>query len=104
DIRDTLFTHIQKLSFKYYANTRAGEVISRIINDVEQTKAFVITGLMNLWLDIATIIIAVIIMFNMDISLTIASLILFPFYAASVKYFFGNLRKLTRARSQALAE
>ncbi|KAB2328521.1 ABC transporter ATP-binding protein [Cytobacillus depressus] len=104
DIRDRLFTHIQKLSFKYYANTRAGEVISRIINDVEQTKTFVITGLMNLWLDIATIIIAVIIMLKMDITLTIVSLILFPFYGFSVKYFFGNLRKLTRARSQALAE
>lgn len=104
DIRDKLFTHIQKLSFKYYANTRAGEVISRVINDVEQTKTFVVTGLMNLWLDVATILIAVVIMFNMDVTLTIVSLLLFPFYAFSVKYFFGNLRKLTRARSQALAE
>ncbi|USK55985.1 ABC transporter ATP-binding protein/permease [Cytobacillus solani] len=104
DIRDRLFTHIQKLSFKYYANIRAGEVISRVINDVEQTKTFVITGLMNLWLDIATIIIAVVIMMQMDVTLTIVSLILFPFYGFSVKYFFGNLRKLTRRRSQALAE
>ncbi|PLR86907.1 ABC transporter ATP-binding protein [Bacillus sp. V33-4] len=104
DIRDHLFTHIQKLSFKYYANTRAGEVISRVINDVEQTKSFVITGLMNLWLDIATILIAAAIMFTMDVPLTIVSLILFPLYAFSVRYFFGNLRKLTRDRSQALAE
>jgi ATP-binding cassette, subfamily B, putative efflux pump len=104
DIRDRLFTHIQKLSFKYFANTRSGEVISRIINDVEQTKTFVITGLMNLWLDLATILIAVGIMMKMDVTLTIVSLILFPFYGFSVKYFFGNLRKLTRARSQALAE
>lgn len=104
DIRDRLYTHIQKLSFKYYANTRAGEVISRVINDVEQTKNFVITGLMNLWLDIATILIAVAIMMTMDVTLTLVSLVLFPFYAFSVKYFFGNLRKLTRVRSQALAE
>jgi ATP-binding cassette, subfamily B, putative efflux pump len=66
DIRDRLFTHIQKLSFKYYANTRSGEIISRVINDVEQTKTFVITGLMNLWLDIATIVIAIVIMFSMN--------------------------------------
>jgi ATP-binding cassette, subfamily B, putative efflux pump len=104
DVRDILFTHVQKLSFKYYSNTKAGEVISRVINDVEQTKSFVITGLMNLWLDIATIIIAVIIMMTMDVSLTIVSLVLFPFYAFSIKYFFGNLRMLTRKRSQALAE
>ncbi|WP_433957509.1 ABC transporter ATP-binding protein [Cytobacillus horneckiae] len=104
DIRDKLFTHIQKLSFKFYSNTRSGEVISRIINDVEQTKNFVVTGLMNLWLDLATILIAVAIMFTMDVKLTLVSLILMPFYAFSVKFFFGNLRKLTRARSQALAE
>lgn len=104
DIRDRLFTHLQKLSFKYYSNTRAGEVISRVINDVEQTKTFVITGMMNLWLDVATILIAVSIMFTMDVKLTFVSLVLFPLYAFSIRYFFGNLRKLTRVRSQALAE
>ncbi|MGF2615094.1 ABC transporter ATP-binding protein [Rossellomorea vietnamensis] len=104
DLRDKLFSHTQKLSFKYYSNTRAGEIISRVINDVEQTKNFVITGLMNLWLDVATIIIALAIMFTYDVGLTLVSLIAFPFYAMSVKYFFGNLRKLTRDRSQALAE
>ncbi|MGM0845497.1 MAG: ABC transporter ATP-binding protein [Bacillota bacterium] len=104
DLRDNLFSHTQKLSFKYYSNTRAGEIISRVINDVEQTKNFVITGMMNLWLDVATIIIALGIMFTYDVGLTLVSLIAFPFYAISVKYFFGNLRKLTRDRSQALAE
>ncbi|MBE3570075.1 MAG: ABC transporter ATP-binding protein [Bacillales bacterium] len=104
DIRDRLFEHIQKLSFKYYSNHRAGEVISRVINDVEQTKDFVITGLMNIWLDLATIFIAVGLMLTMDVKLTIVSLLVFPLYAFSVKYFFGNLRRLTRVRSQALAE
>jgi ATP-binding cassette, subfamily B, putative efflux pump len=104
EIRDKLYLHIQKLSFKYYSNTRAGEIISRMINDVEQTKTFVISGLMNLWLDIATIVIAIVLMFSMSVSLTVISILLFPLYAFSVKYFFGNLRKLTRIRSQALAE
>lgn len=40
----------------------------------------------------------------MDIPLTIVSLLMFPLYAFSVKYFFGHLRKLTRERSQKLAE
>lgn len=104
DIRDQLFTHLQKLSLRYYANTRAGEIISRVINDVEQTKNFVITGLMNVWLDIVTIIIAVAIMMSMNVKLTLVSIILFPFYGLSVKYFYGKLRHLTRVRSQALAE
>lgn len=104
DIRDHLYVHLQKLSLKYYANTRAGEVISRIISDVEQTKNFVITGLMNIWLDAATIVIAITIMFLMNVKLTLVSLTLFPLFAIAIRYFFGNLRRLTRERSQALAE
>ncbi|MBM7707419.1 subfamily B ATP-binding cassette protein MsbA [Chryseomicrobium aureum] len=103
DIREKLFDHLQKLSLKYYANTRAGEVISRVINDVEQTKNFVVIGLMNVWLDLATILIAIGIMLTLNVKLTLVTLIAFPFYAFSVKYFFGRLRDLTRQRSQALA-
>src|SRR5690606_37013871 len=65
DIRQNLYGHLQKLSLRYYANTRAGEIISRVINDVEQTKNFVMIGLMNLWLDLATILIAIGIMLTM---------------------------------------
>lgn len=103
DIRKELYGHLQRLSLKYYSNTRAGEVISRMINDVEQTKNFVMTGLMNLWLDLATIIIAIVIMFNLNVKLTIVALIALPLYAFSVKFFFTKLRDLTRKRSQALA-
>jgi len=103
DIRASLYSHLQKLSLRYYSNTRAGEVISRVINDVEQTKNFVMIGLMNVWLDLATIMIAIIIMLTMDVPLTLITLLAFPFYAYSVKHFFGKLRELTRKRSQALA-
>ncbi|MGI2329557.1 ABC transporter ATP-binding protein [Planococcus sp. YIM B11945] len=103
DIRQNLYGHLQRLSLRFYANTRAGEVISRVINDVEQTKNFVMIGLMNLWLDLATILIAIGIMLTMDVPLTLVTLLAFPFYAFSVKYFFGRLRDLTRDRSQALA-
>ncbi|WP_164219865.1 ABC transporter ATP-binding protein [Virgibacillus sp. YIM 98842] len=104
DIRDRLFDHIQKLSLNFYSRTKSGEIISRVIHDVEQTKNFVITGLMNVWLDLVTILIAIGIMLTMDIWLTIVAIILFPFYGFSVKYFYGRLRSLTRQRSQALAE
>ena len=104
DIRKELYSHLQKLSLSYYSNTRAGEIISRVINDVEQTKNFVMIGLMNVWLDLATIIIAVTIMLTMDVPLTLVTLLAFPFYAYSVKHFFGKLRELTGKRSQALAD
>ncbi|MDQ0159833.1 ABC transporter ATP-binding protein [Alkalibacillus salilacus] len=104
DIRDHLFDHIQRLSLKFYSKTKTGEIISRVIHDVEQTKTFVVTGLMNIWLDMATILIALGIMTYLDPLLTLTAIVLFPVYGFSVKYFYSRLRELTRDRSQALAE
>ncbi|MCG1718306.1 ABC transporter ATP-binding protein/permease [Staphylococcus epidermidis] len=104
DIRKQLYNHLQALSARFYANNQVGQVISRVINDVEQTKDFILTGLMNIWLDCITIIIALFIMFFLDVKLTFAAIFIFPFYILTVYFFFGRLRKLTRVRSQALAE
>ncbi|HDA2805691.1 SAV1866 family putative multidrug efflux ABC transporter [Staphylococcus aureus] len=104
DIRKKLYNHLQALSARFYANNQVGQVISRVINDVEQTKDFILTGLMNIWLDCITIIIALSIMFFLDVKLTLAALFIFPFYILTVYVFFGRLRKLTRERFQALAE
>ncbi|MCG1839469.1 ABC transporter ATP-binding protein/permease [Staphylococcus epidermidis] len=104
DIRKQLYNHLQALSVRFYANNQVGQVISRVINDVEQTKDFILTGLMNIWLDCITIIIALSIMFFLDVKLTFAAIFIFPFYILTVFFFFGRLRKLTRVRSQALAE
>ncbi|MGX5790869.1 ABC transporter ATP-binding protein [Staphylococcus equorum] len=104
DIRKKLYHHLQALSSRFYANNQAGQVISRVINDVEQTKDFILTGLMNIWLDCITIIIALTIMFFLDVQLTLTALIIFPVYILTVYFFFGRLRSLTRKRSQALAE
>ena len=104
DIRKQLYNHLQALSVRFYANNQVGQVISRVINDVEQTKDFILTGLMNIWLDCITIIIALSIIFFLDVKLTFAAIFIFPFYILTVYFFFGRLRKLTRVRSQALAE
>lgn len=104
DIRQDLFAHLQKLSLRFYNKNKSGEIISRMINDVEQTKNFVMTGLMNLWLDFITLFIAVGIMFTLNAQLTLAAIVIFPLFAVAVKYFYQKLRVLTRERSQALAE
>ncbi|MEK4138435.1 ABC transporter ATP-binding protein [Kurthia sp. FSL E2-0154] len=103
DIRSNMYGHLQKLGQKFYANNRVGDVISRTINDVEQTKEFIVTGLMNVWIDLVTVVIAIGIMLYMDFKLTLVTLIALPFYVISVKFFFTKLRTLTRERSKALA-
>src|SRR5699024_10950757 len=80
DIRDKLFDHIQRLSLKYYANTKTGEIISRVSHDLEQTKDFVVTGLVKVWLVLFILMIAIVIMLTMDVKLSFVSIILFPLY------------------------
>ncbi|WEK55888.1 MAG: ABC transporter ATP-binding protein [Candidatus Cohnella colombiensis] len=104
DLRNRLYAHIQKLSLKYYHNHKSGEIISRMINDAEQTKNIVETGLMNVWLDMITLFIALGFMFSMDAELTLVAIIVLPFYALSVKLLYKRLKAFSKSRSQALAD
>lgn len=104
DIRSRLYEHIQKLSLRYYQNHKIGEVISRFINDVEQTKSIVETGLMNIWLDLFTLMIAIGVMFYLNPPLTAVAIAVFPLYGLAVKILYKRLKQLTKDRSQALAE
>lgn len=104
DIRNRLFTHIQKLSLRYYHNQKIGQITARVIHDVEQTKDFVVTGLMNIWLDMMTLLIAFAIMFSMDWVMSLVSISIFPLYMLSVKFLYKNMKLSTKKRSQALAE
>ncbi len=89
----SIFSVTYKVKFTLLLQYKNREIISRVIHDVEQTKDFVITGLMNVWLDTATIAIAIIVMFSMNIKLTFVALLILPIYVIAVKYFsgvFGN--------------
>ncbi|QHW33203.1 ABC transporter ATP-binding protein [Paenibacillus rhizovicinus] len=104
DLRNKLYVHLQQLSLRFYQNRKSGEIISRMMNDVEQTKALVETGLMNIWLDMFTLVIALVIMFNMNVPLTFVAIAILPFYGYAVKKLYKRLRGYSRSRSQALAD
>ena len=104
DIRDKLYGHLQKLSLRFYQNNKTGEIISRVMNDVEQTKNLVETGMMNIWLDMFTLTIALGFMFTMNVKLTLMAIAILPFYAISVKGLYKRLKLLTKQRSQSLAD
>ncbi|UVI31403.1 ABC transporter ATP-binding protein [Paenibacillus spongiae] len=104
DLRGKLYAHLQKLSIRYFQNRKSGEIISRMMNDAEQTKSLVETGLMNIWLDMFTLTVALVIMFQMNTVLTLVAIVILPFYAIAVKKLYKRLRNYSRSRSQSLAE
>jgi ATP-binding cassette subfamily B protein len=48
DLRDALFTRIQRLSFSYYDQAQTGQLLTRLTNDVEQVRTFVGSGVIQL--------------------------------------------------------
>lgn len=103
DLRNKLYGHLQRLSLRYYQNTKVGEIISRFINDAEQTKNIVEVGMMNVWLDMFTLVFVLGFMFYLNPWLTLVSIAIFPLYAIAVKVLYKRLKKLTKDRSAALA-
>nr|WP_154120009.1 ABC transporter ATP-binding protein [Paenibacillus monticola] len=103
DMRNKLYSHLQRLSLRYYQNTKVGEAISRFINDVEQTKNLVEVGMMNIWLDMFTLVFALAFMFYLNPTLALVSIAILPFYAIAVNTLYKRLKVLTKDRSQALA-
>ncbi|MDU2240273.1 MAG: ABC transporter ATP-binding protein, partial [Paenibacillus sp.] len=103
DLRNKLYAHLQRLSLRYYQNTKVGEIISRFINDAEQTKNIVEVGMMNVWLDMFTLVFVLGFMFYLNPWLTLVSIAIFPLYAIAVKVLYKRLKKLTKDRSAALA-
>lgn len=103
DMRNKLYAHLQRLSLRYYQNTKVGEAISRFINDVEQTKNIVEVGMMNIWLDMFTLLFVLGAMFYLNLVLTLVAIAILPLYGIAVNILYKRLKKLTKDRSQALA-
>ncbi|NOU77765.1 ATP-binding cassette domain-containing protein [Paenibacillus sp. LMG 31459] len=103
DMRNKLYGHMQRLSLRYYQNTKVGEAISRFINDVEQSKNLVEVGMMNVWLDMFTLLFALGFMFFLNPVLALVSIAILPLYGIAVNTLYKRLKVLTKDRSQALA-
>ncbi len=48
DLRNALFAQIERLSFSYYDRVEAGQLLTRVTNDVEQIRAFAGSGVVQL--------------------------------------------------------
>ena len=84
DIRQELYEHIQKLSFKFFDSRPTGKILARIIGDVKSLKEVLTNAVTTLIPDFITVVGVVIIMAVKDWKLTIAALCSLPFMVAGV--------------------
>ncbi|MBS4223050.1 ABC transporter ATP-binding protein [Lederbergia citrea] len=79
DMREQLFTHVQRQSFRFFDNTKTGHVMSRITNDLFDIGELAHHGPEDFFIAIMTFIGAFLIMFNINPELAIIAIIMVPF-------------------------
>jgi len=81
DMRTTLFSHLQKLSFSYYDQTKTGHIMSRITNDLFQITETAHHCPEDIIISTITIIGSFTAMFIFNWKLALVTIIPFPFLA-----------------------
>lgn len=89
DMRQQLFNHVQRQSFRFFDNTKTGHVMSRITNDLFDIGELAHHGPEDLFIAIMTLIGAFLIMFNLNPELAIIAIVMVPFLAIVATY--GNI-------------
>lgn len=90
DMREQLFTHVQRQSFRFFDNTKTGHVMSRITNDLFDIGELAHHGPEDFFIAIMTFIGAFAIMYNINPELAIIAIIMIPFLILLVT--FSNIK------------
>ncbi len=93
DLRHAVFSHMQRLPLPWFGRTKAGQIITRIQTDTEQTKAILSEVATRTVQNAATIVVTVVILFNMSPRLTLMSLVIAPAVMAVLQPLLRKLRK-----------
>ena len=78
DIRNQAFAKIMKLPISYVDSTTHGEIINRVINDVDQFSEGLLMGFAQFFTGILTIILTIIILFKINVYVTLVVLLVTP--------------------------
>lgn len=78
DLRQHLFTHIQRLSHRFFDQRSAGSVLVRITNDINSLQDLFTNGVINLLMDIIMLIGIIVLLIIMSPSLALAIMIILP--------------------------
>jgi ATP-binding cassette subfamily B protein len=91
DMRQDLFEHIQKLSFRYFDNTKTGHIMSRLVNDLNEISELAHHGPEDLFIATVTLIGAFVIMLQINWQLT---LLIFPLVPVMIWFAVSKNRRM----------
>jgi len=95
-MRTKLFEHIQKMPLAFFTRTQTGSLVSRLNNDVTGAQTAFTDVLSNVIGNFITVALVLAAMFTLSWQITLASLILLPFFILPARYLGRKLQEITR--------
>lgn len=78
NIREELYTHIQKLSFSFFDNRPVGKILARVIGDVNALQELFTNSITSFIPELLSLVCVTIMMFFLNFKLALASIIILP--------------------------
>lgn len=103
DMRNDIFSHLQKLSFTYYDNQKVGQIMSRITNDLLDITELCHHGPEDILISLTKLIGAFIILANIDIKLTLIVFAFIPFMLLFAYYYNNKMNKAFKKNREKIA-
>ena len=92
-MRDTLFSHIERLPFQWHMSNHTGDIIQRCTSDIETTRNFISEQMTSLIRISILLVLSFSFMLSMHVSLTLIAMIPLPVIIWYSLYFHRKFRK-----------
>ncbi|MFQ5459437.1 MAG: ABC transporter ATP-binding protein [Anaerolineae bacterium] len=96
DLRVAMYAHMQRMSLRFFTETKTGEIISRFSNDVVGAQGAVTNTLPNLITNVLTVVTTLAIMLRLDWRLAAVSIVALPLFLLPTKRVGRMLRTIRR--------
>jgi ABC-type multidrug transport system fused ATPase/permease subunit len=104
DLRTDLYQHVTRMSHSFFQTHQSGGIVSRLMSDIALAQNFVGSAMSAIWMDLSVCVFFIVLMFSMDVPLTLASLVVFPLYIWSIKKYGRAAKQTTKAVQEALED
>ena len=104
DLRRALYEHMQRMSLRFFTETRTGELMSRLNNDVVGAQRAVTSTLVTIISNVISVISTIVIMLALDWRLTVLGLAVLPLFVLPARRVGRILRRIRRRSLEYNAE
>ena len=104
DIREDAFSHLQKLPLSYLDPKPQGEIVSKLIADVEQLSEGLLLGFTQLFTGVVTILGTLVFMVSLNLKITLVVVCITPLSLFVAGFIARNTYQLFRVQSETKGE